>query len=106
MINENKLLTDLGLSVYDELLKAHGLDLVETVKESKSMSITYNEGTRILSFSFGSKKTEEIVITDDGEGNVTFTLPSSSTTTDDGEGNVSTAGVTTTDDGNGNVYTY
>lgn len=106
MINENKLLTDLGLSVYDELLKAHGLNLVETVKKSKSMSITYNEGTRILGFSFGGEKAEEIVITDDGNGNVTFALPSSSATTDDGSGNVSTTGVTTADDGNGNVYTY
>lgn len=103
MINENKLLTDLGLSVYDELLKAHGLNLVETAKESKSMSITYNEGTRILSFSFGNK-IEQAVVTDDGNGNVIFAL-SSSTITDDGEGNVNTTGISITDDGNGNVYT-
>ena len=102
MINENKLLTDLGLSVYDELLKAHGLDLVETVKESKSMSITYNEGTRILSFSLG--KTEETVtITDDGAGNVVFSL-STASITDDGEGNVSATGMVINDDGSGNVY--
>lgn len=104
MINEEKLLTDLGLAVYDELLKAHGLNLVETVKASKSMSITYNDSSRILNFSFGVQETEGVVINDDGQGNVVFTLPSSFVTTDDGEGNITTSGVTINDDGNGNVY--
>ena len=104
MNEEKKLLTDLGLAVYDELLKAHGLNIVETVKASTSMSITYNDSSRILSFSFGSKGNEGIVITDDGKGNVTFVL-SSSTIGDDGAGNVIVSGITINDDGNGNVYT-
>ena len=105
MTNEEKLLPDFGLAVYDELLKAHGLNVLETVKASKSMSITYNKNNRILSFSFGNEEIKDIVVTDDGLGNVIITLPSAAIVTDDNNGNVIVTGLIVNDDGKGNIYT-
>ena len=101
MNEETKLLTDSGLIQYDGLLKTYGLALVEIIK-AKTMSITYNEGSRIMEFSIGAKQ-ETFIITDDGSGNVTMDIPSTSTLSDDGLGNVTLTNATFTEVGGGKI---
>ena len=103
MDNIKKILLQPEFEYYHSLLTAYGEDIIEKLKE-KLMTISYDEDLRILEFGARDATVESITFSDDGKGNVTMTLRSSSTMTDDGSSNVTVTEVTFRDDGNGNVY--
>lgn len=75
-----------------------------TYKEDTSSQIERLE--EILLRNSGGETDSGLIITDDGNGNVTITTYGNATIIDDGNGNVTipmSDGVTITDDGNGNV---
>lgn len=99
----NKILLQPEFEYYHFLLMSHCMEQLFNHKQSL-MSIAYDEENRVLEFGALSSVSESITFTDDGNGNVTMSLLSSSILTDDNEGNATLTGATFTDNGIGNVY--
>lgn len=102
-MDEIKILLKPEFEYYHSLLTAYGEDLVEKFKQTL-LTAKYDDTSRVLEFGSKSYFTTTIVFTDDGQGNVALTLPSTMTMTDDGSGNVTIVGARFVDDGNGNVF--
>lgn len=102
-MDEIKILLKPEFEYYHSLLTSYGEDLVDKIKQ-KLPTFQYNETSRILEFGSRTHFDSAIVFTDDGQGNVSFYVPSSISITDDGNGNVTIHGVTFADDDNGNVF--
>lgn len=106
MSDIRKILLEPEFVYYHNLLTAHCHNLIEYYK-SNILSINYYDDTRILEFGSSSQTSEETLsFSDNGQGAVLLTLPSTASITDDGQGNVTITGVTFTDNEIGSVIIY
>ena len=101
-MDERKILLQPEFNYYHEKLTEYGLQLIEELEANK-LKILYNSNLRALEFTTNTNL-EILEFFDDGNGNVTLSLPSYISITDDGNGNVAISGATFADDGFGHVY--
>ena len=101
-MSKKKILLQPEFNYYHEKLTEYGLRIIEEL-ESNKLKLLYNSSLRALEFATNINL-EILEFFDDGNGNVTLSLPSYASITDDGNGNVTISGVTFTDDGFGHVY--